>query len=158
MLRTLVAFWLAAAMAYAEHLVFTTQAAPPSCPVVISAPEQSRDFGFQSVYFRNDSDKPIQALNLTAMFYTAKSRDDGQEDIVDSGHIYVSLEPGEEKRLDVFLGRISALSQKLKYTGQAVAWVKLLVDGAEFSDGSRWDLNTRAVDPIGVPIEPARPK
>ena len=52
---------LAAAQTHAERLVFTMLTVP-TCPVLASAPEQSKDFGFQSVLFRNDSDKSIQTL------------------------------------------------------------------------------------------------
>ena len=62
---------------------------------------------------------------------------------MDSAHIYIALEPGEQKRMDVSLGRIQALTQKVKSVGQGVAWVKLFVDSAEFSDGTRWDGNQR---------------
>jgi len=141
---------LAAAPAHAERLVFTMLTSP-TCPVLASAAEPSKDFGFQSVLFRNDSEKSIRAVYLTVTFYTAQSRD--YEEVVDSAHVYLDLEPGEEKRLDVFLGRIEALSQKAKSARQEVAWVKLFIDSAEFSDGSRWDMNERLqeVDPPALP-------
>jgi hypothetical protein len=138
---------LAGMSADAERLVFTMLTSP-SCPVLASAPEQSKDFGFQSVLFRNDSDKSIQTLYLTVTFYTGKSRD--KEEVVDSAHIYIALEPGEQKRMDVFLGRIQALTQKVKSVGQSVAWVKLFVDSAEYSDGTRWDGNQPSE---GMPLD-----
>ncbi|PWU03442.1 MAG: hypothetical protein C5B51_19030 [Terriglobia bacterium] len=145
------AFALVSSLAHAERLVFT-MLTPPTCPVFASAPEQSKDFGFQSVLFRNDSDKVIQIVRLTVTFYTAKSRD--REEVVDSGHVYMALDPGEQKRMDVFLGRIEALTQKVKSTGQEVAWVKLFISSTDFSDGTRWEES-----PLnhGVPEQPVKP-
>ena len=137
-----------ASLACAEQLVFTT-VTPGTCPVWISAPEQSRDFGFQSLAVLNDSDKPVESVHFTVTFSTGRA---GQlEEIVDSGHVYVALQPGEEKRLDVFLGRIEALHQKLRSMKQQVAWVKVTVESAEFTDGSRWDPATPNGEP---PISP----
>ena len=142
-------------LAHAEQVVFTMLTSP-TCPVMAMAPEQSADFGFQSVLFRNDSDKSIQAVYLTVTFYTSKSRDREPEEIVDSGHVYIELSPGEEKRLDVFLGRVQALNQKLKSSGQQVAWAKLFVDSAEFSDGSRWTMNEAPKQPADTPVKAAK--
>ena len=71
------------------------------------------------------------------------SVNDSPEETVDSGHVYVSLDPGERKRLDVFLGRIEALEQKLREMREQVAWVKITVESVEFADGSQWDANSR---------------
>ena len=144
------ALLFAGTLAHAERLVFT-MLTWPTCPVLASAAEQSKDFGFQSVLFRNDSEKSIHALYLTVTFYTAKSRE--REEAVDSGHVYIELEPGEEKRLDVFLARTEALNQKAKSAGQDVAWVKLFIDSAEFADGSRWDMHAILQDPTDVPAK-----
>ncbi len=155
MRRSLLVLVFVATLAHAERLVFTMLTGP-TCPVLASAPEQSKDFGFQSLLFRNDSDKPIQTLSMTVVFYTAKSRD--REEIVDSGHIYIALDPGEQKRMDVFLGRIEALTQKAKSAGQDVAWVKLFIDTAEFADGTRWESNPPSQGaPIDQPSRPVRP-
>ena len=139
-----------AAFAQAEHLVFTT-VVPGNCPVWFSAPEKSKDFGFQSLEFLNDSSKSLQSLRLKVTFSTDARE---QEEVVDSGHVYTDLEPGQQKRLDVFLGRISALSQKLKSVGREVAWVKITVETVEFADGSRWEPGAPV---INDPVEPARP-
>jgi len=147
MRRVFIGVLYATTLAHAERLVFTLLTSP-TCPVFASAHEQSKDYGFQSLLFRNDSDKPIQTLYLTVTFYTAKTRD--REEVVDSGHIYLTLEPGEQKRLDVFLGRIRALTQKANSAGQEVAWVKLFIDSAEFSDGSRWEASPPSE---GIPID-----
>lgn len=149
MLRAVLLLCVAAALAQAEHLVFTT-ITPGSCPVWISSPEKSKDFGFQSLDILNDSDKPIQSLHLKVLFSTGSR----QEELVDSGHIYMDLEPGQEKRLEVFLGRIEALNQKLKSLRREVAWVKITVESAEFTDGSRWDPDAPS---NGVPVFPGAP-
>jgi hypothetical protein len=149
--RILFALCFTAALAHAEHLVFTT-VTNASCPVWISAPEQSKDFGFQSLAVLNDSDNSLESLHLKVTFSTG--RQDQLEEIVDSGHVYVALEPGEQKRLDVFLGRIEALTQKLKSMKQEIAWVKITVESAEFKDGSRWDPASQTLD---LPVQPAVP-
>jgi hypothetical protein len=151
MRRTFLAVLLFGTLAQAQQVVFTMLTSP-TCPVMAMAPEQSKDFGFQSVLFRNDSHKSIQAVYLTVTFYTTKSREREPEEVVDSSHIYIELGPGEEKRLDVFLGKIQALKQKLKSSGQQVAWAKLFVDSAEFSDGSRWSMNDAPKEPADTPV------
>jgi hypothetical protein len=149
-IRILLALCVAAALARAEHLVFTT-VTPGTSPVWISAPEQSADFGFQSLEFLNDSDQAIQSLHLKVTFSTGGP----DEETVDSGHVYVSLDPGEQKRLDVFLGRVEALNQKLRSIRQQIAWIKITVESAEFADGSRWDPDAPVVD---IPAGPAKVK
>jgi hypothetical protein len=150
-LRILLLVSIMAALAHAEHLVFTT-VTPGTSPVWISAPEQSKDFGFQSLAFLNDSDKSIESLHLKVTFSTG--RPDELEEVVDGGDVYVMLEPGEQKRLDVFLGRIEALNQKLRSMKEQVAWVKITVESAEFTDGSRWDPDGPQIDiPVGVPVQ-----
>ena len=146
--RTISLLCLTAALAQAEHLVFTT-VVPGSCPVWFSAPEKSKDFGFQSLEFLNDSDKSLQFLRLKVTFSTDKRE---QEEVVDGGYVYTDLEPGQQKRLEVFLGRISALSQKLKSAGREVAWVKITVEAVEFADGSRWEPGAAVInDPVERP-------
>ena len=58
----------------------------------------------------------------------------------------MELNPGETKRVDIFLGRIEALMKKLQSEGKNVAWVKLFVTAADFADGSRWDPNVPALE------------
>ena len=70
-------------LAQAEHLVFTT-VVPGTCPVWFSAPEKSKDFGFQSLEFLNDSDKSLQFLRLKVTFATDKRE---QEEVVDGGYV-----------------------------------------------------------------------
>jgi hypothetical protein len=148
--RILFVLSITATLAHSEHLVFTT-VVPGSSPVWISAPEKSKDFGFQSLEFLNDSNKSLQSLHLKVTF-TTEARE--PEEVVDGGYVYTDLEPGQQKRLDVFLGRISALSQKLRSLGREVAWVKITVETVEFADGSRWDPGAPV---ISDPVEPVRP-
>jgi hypothetical protein len=150
--RILALLLLTASAATAQHLVFTT-VTPGTSPVWISSPEQSKDFGFQSLEILNDSDDTISSVHLKVMFLAG----DSEEQLVDTGHIYVSLEPGERKRSDVFLGRIEALSQMLRSMRQPVAWVKVTVESVEFADGSKWDADTPTVieDPPAPPPIPA---
>jgi hypothetical protein len=133
---------------HAQHLVFTT-VTPGTSPVWISSPEQSKDFGFQSLEVLNDSESAVESVHLKVTFSAGGALDE----VVDSGHVYVSLDPGEEKRLDVFLGRVEALSQKLRSVQQPVAWVKITVESVEFADGSLWDPDASVVieDPPEVP-------
>jgi hypothetical protein len=141
---------LLCALAQAEHLVFTT-VVPGTCPVWFSSPEKSKDFGFQSLEFLNDSGKPLQSLRLKVTFLT-EARD--LEEVVDGGYVYTDLEPGQQKRLNVFMGRISALTQKLKSAKREIAWVKITVESVEFADGSRWEPEAPV---INDPVEPLRP-
>jgi hypothetical protein len=148
----ILALLLTATAAHAQHLVFTT-VTPGTSPVWISSPEQSKDFGFQSIEILNDSDNAISSVHLQVTF----SAGDSSEELVDTGNVYVSLEPGERKRPDIFLGRIDALSQKLRSMRQPVAWVKVTVESVEFADGSKWDADTPTVieDPTAAPSIPA---
>ncbi len=149
-LRILLLVSIAAALAHAEHLVFTT-VTPGTSPVWISDPEQSKDFGFQTLAVLNDSDKSIESLHLKVTFSTG--RPDQLEEVVDSGHVYVALEAGEQKRVDVFLGRVEALNQMLRSMKEQVAWVKITVESVEFTDGSVWDPDGPQVD---LPVAPAK--
>jgi hypothetical protein len=143
----MLALLFTAMAAHAQHLVFTT-VTPGTSPVWISSPEESKDFGFQSLEILNDSDNAISSVYLKVTF----SASDSPEELIDTGHVYVSLEPGERKRPDVFLGRIDALSQKLRSMGRPVAWVKITVESVEFVDGSRWDADAPTVIE-GVPAK-----
>jgi|SRR5579862_9042833 len=154
MLRVCIALVFAGTLARAEHLVFTMLTSP-TCPVLITAAQQSRDFGFQSVLFRNDSYQSIQSVSLTVTFHAAEREND---EIVDSSRVYLDLQPGEEKRLDVFLARIEALLQKTRAEGKDVVWVTLFADSADFADGTRWDMHPTPQDTSDVPQTQADPK
>jgi hypothetical protein len=77
-----------------------------------------------------------------------------REEIVDTIRIRVRLAPGEAGRFEVQLGRIPPLNQKLRSSGKTFARVVLLVDSAEFSDGTEWSSEEPVID---IPVEP-RPR
>jgi hypothetical protein len=153
MLRVWIALIFAGTLAHAEHLVFTMLTFP-TCPVLITAAQQSNDFGFQSVVFQNDSYKAIQSVSLTVTFHAPEREND---EIVDSSRVYLDLQPGEQKRLDIFLARIEALVQKAQSENKDLVLVTLFADSADFTDGTRWDMQATAQDPDDVPVNPAAP-
>jgi hypothetical protein len=141
---------LACCCAQAQHLYFTILT-HPGCPVEISEIKESKDFGFQSVIFRNDVGKPVESVRLRVTFGAPGE----MEQIVDSGHIYITLESGESRRQDVFLARRTALVQKAEADHFEVARGILSVESVEFVDGTRWEIQPAVVnDPLPV----ARPK
>jgi hypothetical protein len=140
------------AWADAEGVIFTTRTAWAS-PVLISSPLASKDFGFQSVILRNTSTKIIEVLDLRAVLSIAES----VEEEVDGGRIHVSLEPGQSKRIDVYLGPIRALQQKAHSLRLDAALTVLSVSSADFSDGTRWTAS-EASSHIDFPGEDARKK
>ena len=95
----------------------------------------------------------IHRVRLSDRDHTAEAN---SEEVVDSGHVYLDLAPGEQKRLDVFLARIEALNQKAKAAGQQVVWVTLFADSAEFVDGSRWDMHATPQKPSDIPVNTPR--
>ncbi len=141
---------LAGGLAHAQHIYFTTLT-PPTCPVVIQELTQSSDFGFQSAVFHNDSSQTIESLHLKVTLSSTHS----PEQIVDGGHIYISIEPGDRKSHDVFLGRMQALNQRVTFDHLDVARATISVESVEFADGSRWEADSPLVFD---PIEPARPR
>jgi hypothetical protein len=116
-------------LAHEQRLVFTTRT-HPSCPVLVSAPSESRDFGFHALTFRNDSRKPIAALQLKVTI---------QDEVVDSRRVPIALEPGEAKRMEVHLASVQGSKQKARALRQEIASVMLFVESAEFSDGTQWN-------------------
>jgi hypothetical protein len=120
-------------LAHEQRLVFTTRT-HPSCPVLVSAPSESKDFGFHSLTFRNDSRKTIAALQLKVTISTGNA----QEEVVDSRRVPIALEPGETKRLEVHLASVQGSKQKASALRQEIASVMLFVESAEFSDGTQW--------------------
>ena len=114
--------------AHEQRLVFTTRT-HPSCPVLVSAPSESKDFGFQALTFRNDSRKTIAALQLKVTI---------SNEVIDSRRVPIVLEPGETKRLEVHLASVQGSKQKATALRQEIASVMLFVESAEFSDGTQW--------------------
>ena len=120
-------------LAPGQRLVFTTRT-HPACPVLISAPSESKDFGFHAIRVRNDSKKTIAALQLRVTI----PRSQAQDEVVDGKHVQVTLTPGETKRLEIRLGSVEGCRQKAKDLRQETASVTLFVESAEFSDGTQW--------------------
>jgi hypothetical protein len=115
--------------------------------VVISSVASSRDFGFQALTLLNDSDKTIDSLRFRVTM---------KDEVVDGGHVFAKLEPGERKSVDVFLGRMQALTQRARELKLDVARAIVTVEAVEFADGSQWNGDQPAQD---VPAQPrALPK
>jgi hypothetical protein len=121
-------------LAHEQRLVFTTRT-HPSCPVLVSAPSESKDFGFHALTFRNDSRKVIAALQLKVTISTGSA----QDEVVDSRRVPITLEPGETKRMEVHLASVQGSKQKARVSRQEIASVMLFVESAEFSDGTQWN-------------------
>jgi len=121
-------------LAREQRLVFTTRT-HPSCPVLVSSPSESKDFGFHSLTFRNDSRKTIAALQLKVTISTGNA----QDEVVDSRRVPIALEPGETKRMEVHLASLQGSKQKARASRQEIASVMLFVESAEFSDGTQWN-------------------
>ena len=139
----------AAILAQAQHIYFTSLI-PPTCPVVLEGLTHSKDFGFQSVFFHNDSDQTVESVHLKVTISSAQTA----EQVVDGGHIFIALEPGERKSQDVFLGRMQSLNQRAKFDHLEIARATISVESVEFADGSRW----YAEGPVIFdPTEPPRP-
>jgi hypothetical protein len=132
-------------LAPGQRLIFTTRT-HPSCPVLVSAPSESKDFGFHAIRIRNDSNKVIAGLQLNVAITTGNS----QEEIVDSRRLPITLSPGETRRVEVHLASVQGSRQKAKALRQDIASVTLFVESAEFSDGTQWNGNEPLLD---MPID-----
>jgi hypothetical protein len=133
------------ALAPGQRLVFTTRT-HPACPVLISAPSESKDFGFHAIRVRNDSKQPIVALQLRVTI----PRGQAQDEVVDGKHVLITLAPGEVKRLEVHLGSVQGCRQKARNLQQEITSVMLFVESAEFSDGTQWNGDEPV---LGLPVK-----
>src|SRR5260370_19667911 len=123
-------------LALGQRLIFTTRT-HPSCPVLVSAPSESKEFGFHAIRIRNDSKKAIAALQLKVTISTGNT----QEEVVDSRRMAITLSPGETRRLEVHLASVQGSKQKARALRQEIASIMLFVESAEFSDGTQWNGN-----------------
>jgi hypothetical protein len=121
-------------LAHEQRILFTTRT-HPSCPVLISAPSESKNFGFHAISLRNDSGKEIAALQLKVTISTGAA----QDEVVDSRRVAIALAPGEVKRLEVDLASVQGSKQRARALRQEIASVLLFVESAEFSDGTQWN-------------------
>ena len=128
-------------LALGQGLIFTTRT-HPSCPVLVSAPSESKDFGFHAIRIRNDSRKVIAALQLKVTISAGNT----QEEVVDSRRVPVVLSPGETRRLEVHLASVQGSKQKARALRQEIASIMLFVESAEFSDGTQWNGNEPQLD------------
>jgi hypothetical protein len=133
---------------HAQHIVFTMRT-HPSCPVVITSVSPSKEFGFEQVTLLDDSAKPIDSMELRVVLAT-----DSQEEVVDGGRVFAKLAPGERKSVDVFLGHIRALTERVKELRRTEARAIAYVDSVEFSDGTQWDGTEPVVE---IPVQPTQP-
>ena len=74
----------------------------------------------------------------------------GQEEVVDSRRLPITLSPGETRRVEVHLASVQGSRQKARALRQEIASVTLSVESAEFSDGSQWNGNEPLLD---MPID-----
>jgi hypothetical protein len=145
-----IALLLGTGSATAERVLFTTRTAWAS-PVVVSGPLASKEFGFQSVLLHNISSKTVEALDFKVVLITAAPAG-GEAEEVDGGRIHVRLEPGQSRRIDVYLGQVRALEQKAHSLRLNAALTVLSVASADFADGTRWD-GEDAPAPVDAPID-----
>ncbi len=127
--------------AFGQRLIFT-MVTPATSPVVISSVASSHDFGFQALTLLNDSEKSIESIRFRVTM---------SDEIVDGGHVFAKLEPGERKSVDVFFGRMQALTQKARELKLEIARAIVTVEAVDFSDGSQWSGDPAAQD---VPTRP----
>jgi hypothetical protein len=132
-------------LAHGQRVVFTTRT-HPSCPVLVSAPSESKDYGFHAIRIRNDSRKVITALQIKVSISTGAA----QEEIVDGRFLPITLSPGETRRLEVHLASVQGSKQKARALRQEIASVMLFVESAEFSDGTLWNGNEPQ---LGLPVD-----
>jgi hypothetical protein len=144
-MRALCFLGLFAISVSAQSLVFTTRV-HLACPVQMSAIAQTKDLGFQSVLFHNDSKKTIDTVHLNVSLATESG-----EEVVEKASFLVMLAPGETKRVNVGMGRVTELSNKAHVSHRPVVQAILFVQAVDFADGVSWSGDEPAID---VPIRP----
>jgi hypothetical protein len=148
-MRALCLIAMMATSASAQNLVFTTRV-HVACPVQMSAIAQTKDLGFQSVVFHNDTRKPIDTVHLSVSLWLESG-----EEIVENASFLVMLAPGESKRVTVGMGRVAELTNKARASHRPVQ-VILFVHAADFTDGESWSGDEPYID---IPTERSpRPK
>ena len=139
-------FVLACGAAHGQRLVFT-MVTPATCPLVISSVSSSPDYGFQSLTILNDSDRAVESIRFKVVLTAVARRDE----VADGGHVFVKLEPGDRKNVDVFLGRRRALTQFARELKLDIARAIVTVEAVDFRDGTQW---TGDPPVVGVPEQP----
>src|SRR5271167_936988 len=132
--------------ASAQSLVFTTRV-HLACPIQMSAIAQTKDIGFDSAVFRNESKKAIEVIHLNVSLHTESG-----EEIVEKASLLVNLAPGESKRVSIGLGRVQELAAKAHNSRRPVVQAILFVQSADFADGTLWSGDEPAInDPVRPP-------
>jgi hypothetical protein len=138
--RVVLGFVALSILAYGQRVVFT-MVTPGTSPVVIASVVSSHDYGFQSLMLLNDSEKTIESIRFRVTM---------KDEVVDGGNIFAKLEPGDRKSVDVFLGRMSAMTQRARELKLEVARAIVTVESVDFSDGTQWSGDQPERDtPIG---------
>jgi len=119
-------------MADAQHVVFTVRT-HLGCPVNLSTVAKSKDYGFVSAAFRNDSGRSIEGVDLRVSLST-----DLGEEVIEGAGFYLALEPGQVKRLELGLGSMKEINERTKLTRKEITQVTLFVESVRFSDGTDW--------------------
>lgn len=139
-------FFLLSMAAYGQRVVFT-MVTPATSPLVIASVASSREYGFQSLTLFNDSDKTIESIRFRV------TMNDG---VVDGGHVFARMERGDRKSVEVFLGRMAAMTQRARELKLEIARAIVTVEAVDFADGTQWSGDP---PPQDVPIGPLpRPK
>jgi|SRR5581483_11368386 len=128
-------------LAYGQRVVFT-MITPASSPLVIASVASSHDYGFQSLTLLNDSDKVVESVRFRVTM---------KDEVVDGGQVFAKLEPGDRKSVDVFLGRMTALTQRARELKIEIARAIVTVESVDFADGTQWSGDQPLRD---VPIGP----
>ena len=139
-------FVAASLAAHGQRLIFT-MVTPATCPLVISSVSSSPDYGFQSLTILNDSDRAVESIRFRVVLTAVARRDE----VADGGHVFVKLEPGDRKNVDVFLGRRRALTQLARELKLDIARAIVTVEAVDFRDGTQW---TGDPPVVGVPEQP----
>ena len=136
-------FFLLSMAAYSQRVVFT-MVTPATSPLVIVSIASSHDYGIQSLTLLNDSDKTIESIRFRVTM---------NEGVVDGGHVFAKLQPGERKSVDVFLGRMPAMTQRARELKLEIARAIVTVEAVDFFDGTSWSGDQPAAQ--DTPIGPA---
>jgi hypothetical protein len=145
---------LSCGTAFCQQLAFTSRTYVQS-PVVITAAEESKEFGFDSVELRNDGPNAISAVHFQITLRTGAG-----DEVADERRVTVNLEHRDRKRVVVGLAQIEGLKQQARSRKQESALIVLTIESVEFRDGGEWKQTERdggiTIDPVSVPQEMRR--
>jgi len=152
-MRALCILALLGAIGYAgeQSLVFTTRV-HLACPVQMSSIAQTKDIGFDSVVFRNESKKAIDVIHLNLGLISESG-----EEIVEKASVLVMLAPGQSKRMNVGMGRVQELTNKAHLSRRQVVQATLFVASVDFMDGTRWSGDEPSINDPLKPNDQVKP-